>query len=112
METGMQPLHPRLSSRRGSILGVTSTLGILPHLPIRGRALVARVRLLKEVHKQQLLDSAVGVGVHLREAGCNRDKQAVTEEEKVLRMVVVVVVVRVRIQLLGVVARPEMQEPV
>jgi len=100
-ETGTPLLRPRLSSSRDSTLEGTSTQAILHHLLMLGQVLLAEVRLPKEVHKQP--DLTMGAGVHLREAGCSQDKQAVMEEVKLLLIALVV-----RIQLQAVVAWPEL----
>jgi hypothetical protein len=101
-EMGTPPLHPRLSSSRGSTLEGTNTQTILPHLLIHGRIPVAEVRLPKEVHKQ--LDLTTGAGVRLKEAGCNQDKQAAMEEVK-LSLIALVVQIQLRV-----VVRPQLQE--
>jgi hypothetical protein len=88
METDTYLFRLRLSNSRDSTQEATSTQGILHHLPIRGRALVAEPQAHREAHNQ--LDLAAGAGVHPKEAGSNQDKQAAMEEVKTLRIVVAV----------------------
>jgi len=106
MEMDMHLVHLRLSNSRGSTPEVINTLGILRHLPIHGRVLVARAQVHKEVRKQ--LDLTVGAEARLKEAGYNRDKQAVMEEVKTLH---IVVAARVRIQPREVTVRLLLQAP-
>jgi len=93
MEMDTHLLHLRLSNNQDSTLEVISTLGILRHLPIHGRVLVAEVQVHKEVHRRP--DLTVGAEARRKAAGCNRGKQAAMEEVKVLH---IAVAARVRIQ--------------
>jgi len=106
MEMDTHLLHLRLSNSQDSTLEVISTLRILHRLPIHGQVLVVEAQVHKEVHKR--LDLTVETGARLKEAGCNRDKQAATEEVKALH---IMVAARVRIQPREVTVRLLLQAP-